>query len=84
MPVSDIRSEKDYELFRCVTSVHVQGEYAAVFSKDGSGQSLQLYRVVFPDGAIASQEIVDGRSNWENIVGVDIEGAGGPVFEMNS
>ena len=50
---------------------------------DCACQTLQLYRVVVPDGAIASQEIVDGMNNGVDAVGVEIEGAGGLGIEMN-
>ena len=81
--VAYISSERADELFRGVTSVHVQGEYAAVMVADGAGQTMQLYRVVIPDGTIESQGCFDGTNNGGDPVRVKIEGTGGIGFEMS-
>ena len=58
-------SEAD-ELLRIVTSIHVQGLQTTVFAADGSSRTLQLYRVVIPDGAIVSNERLDSWNKRGN------------------
>ena len=48
-----------------------------------AGQTLQLRDIIIPDGAIASQECLDGRNKWEDAVRIEIVGTGKPGIEMN-
>jgi hypothetical protein len=62
------------ELFRSVTSVHVEGEKTAILAADSIGKTLQLYGVVIQDGAIALKEKIYGRKNRWQCVRVEIVG----------
>ena len=57
---------------RNITSIHVQGEETAIFAADRTSRHLQLYRVVIPDGAIASDEQLYGRNKRRQTVGIEI------------
>ena len=83
MSVCYVSIAKCDELFRSVSSIHVQGEHAAVMAAHRAGQTFQLRDVAIPDGAIASQECLDGRNEREDAVRIEIVGTGGPGFEMN-
>ena len=56
MLVSDGGMKESDELLRVVTSIHVHGVQTTIFAADRASRTLRLYRVVIPDGAIASNE----------------------------
>ena len=51
---------------------------------DSASYSLQLYRVVNPNGAVASDECMYGRNKVGDTIGVETVGTRILVFEIDS
>jgi hypothetical protein len=77
-------STKDSDaLLRGVAFIHLEGEHTAVYATDYTARTLKLYRVIFQDGVVTSQELFNNWNKRGEAVEIKVVSAGRPLLGMS-